>query len=128
MSQFTTKDEETLWGISKLEGGSNYHEWSYDAEMVLRGKGLWSIVEGTETVADAASVAARRDFDTRASLALSILTRSIQHVPKMHVYAERDSAKIWKCSATNTSPSPKGRFHQVSLRPHQDATQSDCCR
>ncbi|CAD6904868.1 unnamed protein product, partial [Tilletia laevis] len=37
--------EDTLWGISKLEGGSNYHEWSYDTEMVLRGKNLWTIVE-----------------------------------------------------------------------------------
>ncbi|CAD6903351.1 unnamed protein product [Tilletia caries] len=68
----------------------------------------------SESLSDTLSATAKRDFETRASLALSILTRTLHRGPKMLVYAERDPAKIWTKLAAKHQP--KERIYQVALR------------
>jgi hypothetical protein len=44
------------WSIEKLDG-SNWTTWKFQMKHLLMAKGLWKVVDGTETVPDAADAA-----------------------------------------------------------------------
>ena len=71
--------EENNTHVEKLTA-QNYHNWNFDMKMVLTGKDLWDIVDGTEVVADEASDNKKKDFRKRDQKALSIICLGCQQI------------------------------------------------
>ena len=54
---------EEKWTIDKLDG-TNWMTWKFQMRHLLLAKGLWGLVDGTETLAEDANAAARAVFST----------------------------------------------------------------
>lgn len=67
---------EDKWTIDKLNG-SNWTTWKFQMKHLLLGRELWSVVDGSETLADGAGAEAQSSFDKKCQKALSTLVLSI---------------------------------------------------
>ena len=52
---------EESFKVEKLTG-ANYHSWKFSMKMVLIGKDLWEVVNGTETISEDASEVEKKKF------------------------------------------------------------------
>ena len=52
------------WVIDKLDG-KNWSTWKFQMKHLLLAKGLWGLVDGSETLAEDANAAARAEFQKR---------------------------------------------------------------
>ena len=82
--------------IQKLSGSEEYFNWKFDMEMLLIGKDLWDIVQGTEVLADDATEKARNDFRKRDNKARSIICLSINSDLKIYVRNCNSSKEAWE--------------------------------
>ena len=73
----------------------NYYMWSNKMEIVLRGKGLWGIVNGNETLPAAASAEVQSKFEQRCDVAVTNLLLSIDDSCLSAVISLRDPKEIW---------------------------------
>ena len=68
----------------------NFHTWKFSMKMFLIGKGLWEIVDGTETVAHDASEELKAKFKKRDNLALATICLGINS--DLHIYVRGSKA------------------------------------
>ncbi len=64
MRMATAAELETGFKVEKLNE-DNFHSWKFDMKMYLIGKDVWEIVNGTETLGEAASAEEQRKFKKR---------------------------------------------------------------
>ena len=70
----STADEK--WTIEKFNG-ANWSTWKFQMKHLLLAKELWGMVDGTETLAEDATAAARTEFQKRSQKAFSTLVLAI---------------------------------------------------
>ena len=92
------EDRSSMDRVDKLNG-TNYHNWKFNVRMLLTGKDLWEIVEGTETVSDEASDAEVKKFRKRENWALSIICLSVSTNLQIYVRNAKTPKDAWKCLA-----------------------------
>ena len=64
------------WSIDKLDG-SNWTTWKFQMRHLLLVKDLWGLVDGTEILAEGASVQAHTEFQKKSQRAFSTITLAI---------------------------------------------------
>ena len=64
------------WSIDKLDG-SNWTTWKFQMRRLLLAKRLWGHVEGTEVIAEGASVRAQMEFRQKSQEAFSTIVMTI---------------------------------------------------
>lgn len=69
--------------------------WSNKLELILRGKGLWAIVDDTETDREDASEAEKTKFRQRMDSATTTIMLTIEDNFLSSVITERDPGIIW---------------------------------
>ena len=81
-------------GLGKLNG-DNYHSWKFNVKMLLIGKDLWEVVDGTEVLGEDAGDAEKKLFKKRDNQALSIVCLSVQ--PNLQIYVRncKSSKEAW---------------------------------
>ena len=84
--------------VDKLNG-TNYHNWKFNVRMLLIGKDLWEIVEGTESIGVGANEAEVKKFRRRENLALSIICLSVSINLQIYVRNAKTPKEAWKCLA-----------------------------
>ena len=70
----TSTDEK--WVIDKLNG-KNWSTWKFQMKHLLLAKGLWGLVDGSETLAEEANAAARADFQKKSQRTFSTIVLAI---------------------------------------------------
>ena len=70
----TSTDEK--WVIDKLDG-KNWSTWKFQMKHLLLAKGLWGLVDGSETLAEDANAAARAEFQKKSQRAFSTIVLAI---------------------------------------------------
>ena len=81
---------EESFRVEKLTA-DNYINWKFQMQMLLIGKNLWEIVEGTETLPEGANQQQTIDFRKRSNKALSLICLSVSTSLSFYV-----RCKIWK--------------------------------
>ena len=70
----TSTDEK--WAIDKLDG-ANWSTWKFQMKHLLLAKGLWGVVEGSDTLAEDANEAARTEFWKKSQKSFSSIVLAI---------------------------------------------------
>ena len=70
----TSKDEK--WVIDKLDG-KNWSTWKFQMKHLLLTKGLWGLVDGSETLAEDAKAAASEEFQKKLQRAFSSIVLAV---------------------------------------------------
>jgi hypothetical protein len=82
------------WTIDKLDG-SNWTTWKFQMKHLLMAKGLWGIVDGTETVPGAGQAAARAEFNKRSQKAQATIVLGIS-TTQLYLVTTCETAKdMW---------------------------------
>ena len=76
--------------------GSNYPTWKVQCRMALVKDGLWSIVNGTETIPDEGHMDRRVKFETRRDRALALIVLSIQPSLLYLLGEPDDPVAVWR--------------------------------
>ena len=72
----------------------NYINWKFQMQMMLIGKNLWEIVEGTETLAEDANHQQRIDFRKRSNKALSMICLSVSQSLSFYVRSAKGAKDV----------------------------------
>ena len=92
--------------VQKLTADT-YHQWKFEMKMLLIGKNLWELVEGTEVLHGFASAGEVMKFKKRQNHALSTICLSVSR--ELHIYVR--TAKTAKEAWNNLSK----RFEEKSI-------------
>ena len=76
--------------------GSNYPTWKVQCRMALVKDGLWSIVNGTETIPDEGHMDRHVKFETRRDRALALIVLSIQPSLLYLLGEPDDPVAVWR--------------------------------
>lgn len=82
------------WVIDKLDG-KNWSTWKFQMKHLLLGKGLWGLVDGTETLAEGANAAAHADFQKQLQRAYSTIVLAISTAYLYLVTACEQPGEAW---------------------------------
>eukprot|EP00731_Ephydatia_muelleri_P018948 Em0011g988a len=82
------------WSIDKLDS-SNWMTWKFQMKHLLLSKGLWGIVDGSERLAEDASVQQQAEFRKRAQTAFSTLVLSISSSQLYLITSCEELAPAW---------------------------------
>ena len=82
------------WSIDKLDS-SNWMTWKFQMKHLLLSKGLWGIVDGSERLAEDASVQQQAEFRKRAQTAFSTLVLSISSSQLYLITSCEEPAPAW---------------------------------
>eukprot|EP00731_Ephydatia_muelleri_P012155 Em0006g1049a len=82
------------WSIDKLDS-SNWMTWKFLMKHLLLSKGLWGIVDGSERLAEDASVQQQAEFRKRAQTAFSTLVLSINSSQLYLITSCEEPAPAW---------------------------------
>ena len=86
---------EETFRIEKLTA-DNYANWKFQMQMLLIGKNLWEIVEGTETLPTEANQQQRQDFRKRSNKALSLICLSVSTNLNFYVRSAKTGKEAWE--------------------------------
>ena len=75
----------------------NYTNWKFQMQMLLIGKDLWEIVEGTEVLPDDANQHQKMDFRKRSNKALSLICLSVSTNLSFYVRHAKTGKEAWDC-------------------------------
>ena len=103
--QNKTKMEESF-NVEKLTG-PNYHSWKFSMKMLLVGKDLWDVVNGSEVVEPNASEVERKKFRKRENYALSVICLAVSTSLHIYVRSAKTPGEAWRNLAD--------RFEEKSL-------------
>ena len=87
---------EDSFRVEKLTA-DNYINWKFQMQMLLIGKNLWEIVEGTEILPDDANQQQRTDFRKRSNKALSLICLSVSTSLSFYVRGAKSGKEAWDC-------------------------------
>ncbi|KIK13649.1 hypothetical protein PISMIDRAFT_76563, partial [Pisolithus microcarpus 441] len=88
-----------LYDILSLENdGSNFQMWKYRINMILDVRGLWELVDGTQTTAPDVSVDpnGHADWLARDKEAHAQITLTLKDEPLSGVLYASTAAEVWK--------------------------------
>lgn len=101
----------------------NYYIWSNKMEIVLRGKGLWEIVTGTEHQQAQDDADAKKKFEQRQDIAVTNLFLTIEDTCLSSVISLRNPKDIWdtlkemfKSTSEASIDSYLVQYQQLSMR------------
>ena len=95
MSMEETSSLETYGKVEKLTA-DNYYTWKFNMKMVLMGRDLWEIVEGTEILPQEAGQATRQKFRKRENQALSMICLAVSTPLQIYVRPAKSPREAWK--------------------------------
>jgi hypothetical protein len=82
------------WVIDKLDG-KNWSTWKFQMKHLLLAKGLWGVVDGSETLAEGATVAVTTEFQKKSQRAFSTLVLAIS-TPQLYLVTScEEPAQAW---------------------------------
>lgn len=73
----------------------NYHTWKFNMKMLLIGKDLWEIVNGSEVLQEDATAEEKRKFKKRENLALASVCLSISASLQIYVRSAENEKEAW---------------------------------
>jgi len=80
--------------VDKLTA-DNYHSWKFNMKMFLIEKGLWEIVNGTETLDENSNEGERRKFKRRENQALAIVCLLVSKRLQIYVRSSNSAKDAW---------------------------------
>ena len=83
------------WVIDKLDG-KNWSTWKFQMKHLLLAKGLWGLVDGSETLAEDANAAARAEFQKRSQRTFSTIVLAIGTSQLYLVTSCEQPRKAWE--------------------------------
>lgn len=86
--------EDTGFKVEKLTA-ENYHSWKFNMKMILIGKDLWEIVNGTETLDEDADENKQRKFKKRENQALATVCLSVSTSLQIYVRSSTVAKDAW---------------------------------
>ena len=119
----TTSDsfDPTKLSLQKLNS-TNFLMWAHKVEVILRGKCLWNIVNGSETAPTTPE--ALHKFNQRQDQAITILLLSIEDSCLAPVITMRDPKKIWETLSSSFRTSSEASV-DVFLHEYQSLSMGD---
>ena len=107
----------------------NFHTWKFSMKMFLIGKGLWEIVDGSETVAEGAGTDALAKFKKRDNLALSTICLGINSDLHIYVRASKSGKDAWDAlskrfeeKTLSKKISYRRKLYRTNMNPGTDMT------
>ena len=107
----------------------NFHTWKFSMKMFLIGKGLWEIVDGSETVAEGAGTDAQAKFKKRDNLALSTICLGINSDLHIYVRASKTGKDAWDAlskrfeeKTLSKKISYRRKLYRTNMNPGTDMT------
>ena len=97
---------EESFKVEKLTG-PNYHSWKFSMKMLLVGKDLWDVVNGSEVLEPDASDVERKKFRKRENYALSVICLAVNTSLHIYVRSAKTPQEAWRNLAD--------RFEEKSL-------------
>jgi len=91
----TADDIASGFKVEKLMA-ENYHSWTFSMTMLLLGKDLWDIVNGTETLSESANATERSKLKKRENLALATVCLSISTNLQIYVRSAESAKAAWE--------------------------------
>ena len=88
--------------------GSNYPMWKVQCRMALMKDGLWSIVNGTETIPEEREADKHAKFMTRRDRALALIVLSIEPSLLYLLGDPEDPVVVWKKNVRSVSKEDMG--------------------
>ena len=89
-------EESSIIKIEKLNG-SNFQSWKHDMKFVLMEKGLWGLIDGSETdPGENATPKIKSAYKTRSEKAYSSIALSIEKSIKIHVTSTENPKEAWE--------------------------------
>jgi len=89
-------EESSITRIEKLNG-SNFQSWKHDMKFVLMEKGLWGLIDGSETdPGENATPKIKSAYKTRSEKAYSSIALSIEKSIKIHVTSTENPKEAWE--------------------------------
>ena len=85
---------EEKWSIAKLDG-NNWNTWKFKMKHLLVAKGLWSLADGSEVLADGASGAVVALFQLRLHKAFSTIILAIDNAQLYLVTSCEEPKQAW---------------------------------
>ena len=97
---------EESFKVEKLTG-PNYHSWKFSMKMLLVGKDLWDVLNGSEVLEPDASDVERKKFRKRENYALSIICLAVNTSLHIYIRSAKTPQEAWRNLAD--------RFEEKSL-------------
>ena len=82
---------EEKWSIDKLDG-SNWMTWKFQVRHLLLAKGLWGVVDGSETLPEDSSAQVRAEFEKKEQKSLSTIALAVS-TPQLYLIASCEKPK-----------------------------------
>ena len=95
MMEETDTSLATYGKVEKLTA-DNYYTWKFNMKMLLMGRDLWEIVEGTEILPQEAGQATRQKFRKRENQALSMICLAVSTPLQIYVRPAKSPREAWK--------------------------------
>lgn len=86
--------DSVLHGVIKLEGSKNWNIWRFQTTVLLRGQGLFDIVNGTTIKPE--NGADRTRWETQDAKAQTLLVTRMSEDVMIHILSCETSAEIWR--------------------------------
>ena len=83
-----SNEEVPVFRAAKLTS-ENYHHWKFNIKMMLIGRDLWEIVEGSEVLPEEATNKQTQEFRKRVNKALSLICLAVSRVGRISVFSSR---------------------------------------
>ena len=83
---------EEMFRAAKLTA-DNYHNWKFSIKMMLIGRDLWEIVEGSEVLPEEATPKQTQEFRKRVNKALSLICLSVSDNLQICAFSMRKVVK-----------------------------------
>lgn len=100
--------KETVLDFNKLAGTKNFHEWKIDIEMLLRDRGLYGIISGTDPEPpETATAGEKASYARKCDKTISIIYRSLESAVKPLIVSLKNPTEAWKKLQENFEPSCK---------------------
>ena len=88
-------EESNGFRVTEKLTAENYHEWKFNMKMVLIGKDLWEIVEGTELMPTTRDANRLSKFRKRENQALALICLSVSPSLQIYVRSAKTGKEAW---------------------------------
>ena len=89
-----SNEEVPVFRAAKLTS-ENYHHWKFNIKMMLIGRDLWEIVEGSEVLPEEATNKQTQEFRKRVNKALSLICLAVSDNLQIYVRNAKSGKEAW---------------------------------
>ena len=90
----SSNEDSNVFRAAKLTA-DNYHNWKFSIKMMLIGRDLWEIVEGSEVLPEEATNKQAQEFRKRVNKALSLICLSVSDNLQIYVRNAKTGKEAW---------------------------------